>query len=365
MMRVLFVDDDPLILQGLKRSMFPFRKEFSVSFADRPSQAIALLDAEQFDVVVSDMRMPELDGAALLEIVQQRMPEALRVILSGQTNEEGALRATRVADQFLDKPCNIDVLLGVLRRHAGQASPRVGLTGPLPAPPRLYLDLRTLLESPACSAASVARLLMSSTSVAAKVLQVVNSSFFASSSTVASVEDAVVRLGLRLVESVVLSAGIQASSAVQEAAARRGLAAMDSIGRMGSAAVAAKDRDDALSACLLCDLGIAAFSLAPAWPRFVELNASQSATDAEISVFGVSHAAHGATILGRWNIPAPVVELVARHHEPLDAVWSTMNAVKVACALADDAPLSLEGLPVETWPADVIALLRGGGPDDK
>ncbi|MFK7956644.1 MAG: response regulator [Lysobacterales bacterium] len=68
MKKVLFVDDEPNILQGLRRLMRPYRDEFSSDFADGGDQALGMLAGGNFDVLVTDMKMPGMTGAQLLEI---------------------------------------------------------------------------------------------------------------------------------------------------------------------------------------------------------------------------------------------------------------------------------------------------------
>ncbi|HEU4771446.1 MAG TPA: response regulator, partial [Candidatus Udaeobacter sp.] len=92
MKRILFVDDEPKILEGLQRMLRPQRNEWEMAFAPGGEAALAMLAAENFDVIVSDMRMPGVDGAALLETVRANYPGMLRVILSGYTELEASYR---------------------------------------------------------------------------------------------------------------------------------------------------------------------------------------------------------------------------------------------------------------------------------
>jgi len=83
MKRILFVDDEPNILAGLKRQLRSQRKEWEMAFAESGEAALDMLSETPFDVVVSDMRMPGMDGAELLNRVKERYPETVRIILSG------------------------------------------------------------------------------------------------------------------------------------------------------------------------------------------------------------------------------------------------------------------------------------------
>ncbi|MDJ0855264.1 MAG: response regulator, partial [Desulfobacterales bacterium] len=82
--RLLFVDDEPMVLKGLQRSLRSMRQEWEMTFAAGGREALDAMQAQPFDVVISDMRMPEMDGAQLLEVVKRDYPQVVRIILSGQ-----------------------------------------------------------------------------------------------------------------------------------------------------------------------------------------------------------------------------------------------------------------------------------------
>jgi CheY-like chemotaxis protein len=76
MRRILFVDDESRILEGLQRMLRPQRQHWEMAFASSGEAALKLLEERPFDVIVSDMRMPVMDGAALLTHVRDRFPGA-------------------------------------------------------------------------------------------------------------------------------------------------------------------------------------------------------------------------------------------------------------------------------------------------
>ncbi len=115
-MRILFVDDEPMLLDAMRRLLRAKRPAWEVACAASGERALALLDAGSFDVVVSDMRMPGLDGASLLRLVRERQPQALRIVLSGFADEEASFRAAGVAHQCVAKPCSIASLEEVFQQ---------------------------------------------------------------------------------------------------------------------------------------------------------------------------------------------------------------------------------------------------------
>ena len=97
----MFVDDDPQVFEGLQRMLAPQHAHWETSFAPDGDTVLLLLSATPFDAVVSDLRMPGMDGAALLKKVRQQWPGVVRIVLSGRHEMEDALRAVPVAHHHL------------------------------------------------------------------------------------------------------------------------------------------------------------------------------------------------------------------------------------------------------------------------
>lgn len=108
--RILFVDDDKRILNGLRRQLHGKRDVWDVSFAESGPAALAVLETDGLDVIVTDMRMPGMDGAELLTQVVERWPRLARMVLSGHADPDRLLLARSCAHRYLDKPCPASVL---------------------------------------------------------------------------------------------------------------------------------------------------------------------------------------------------------------------------------------------------------------
>src|SRR3954471_3561241 len=116
MKHVLFVDDESKVLDGLKRSLRPLRNEWNMTFVTSGVEALKTLEQAPFDVVISDMRMPGMDGAQLLKEVHQRYPQTVRIVLSGQSDQESIYRSIGSTHLYLAKPCETEQLKATVMR---------------------------------------------------------------------------------------------------------------------------------------------------------------------------------------------------------------------------------------------------------
>ena len=215
-MRVLFVDDQTNVLAGLRRMLRGLREEWQMEFADSGEEALALMAESPFDVVVSDMRMPGMDGVQFLTETMTRYPGTVRIILSGQADQASVLRAVTPAHQYLSKPCDAETLKATVARACALRDTLsqeslirlVSQVTTLPSLPHVYTKLLEELQSEDASVQGVAELIAQDVGMTAKLMQMVNSSFFGIPRRVESPAQAAAMLGLNVLKSLVLSAGI-------------------------------------------------------------------------------------------------------------------------------------------------------------
>ena len=115
MMRILFVDDDQRLLAGLRRSLRNLADEWAMTFADSAADAMRLLPISTFDVVVTDLAMPDVDGYSFLQFVIENAPNAGRVVFSGQNEAVNHLASAPVAHVVLAKPADTSMLVDAVR----------------------------------------------------------------------------------------------------------------------------------------------------------------------------------------------------------------------------------------------------------
>jgi putative nucleotidyltransferase with HDIG domain len=354
--RILFVDDEPNILEGLQDLLRRYRRKWDMVFVGSGEEALEEIDKGHFDVVVSDMRMPGIDGAGLLRRVQETKPHIVRIVLSGFAELEAALRVVPVAHQFLIKPTSAEVLENVIERACSlqtliQDDKIRGIVGKLqklPSLPRVYAQLMNLLSHEQSSASEVAKVIEQDAAMCAKVLQMVNGSFFGQPRQITSIQSAVSYLGFNMIKNLALSVGIFMLGG-QSKAGGFSLERLQAHSMLVSALAMRilktdkRQAEDAFMAGMLHDLGkiILGLELPHEYALVAEKSqeSNQPQHEVELKTFGVTHAEVGAYILGIWGLPYPVVEAVANHHAP-DRVpqkgLDILAAVHVANTLAHE-----------------------------
>jgi putative nucleotidyltransferase with HDIG domain len=350
MKRILFVDDEPHVLSGLQNLLRKQRHEWDMVFALGGDAALEELRNAPFDVVVSDMRMPGMDGAALLRHVQAEYPNIARIVLTGHAEKEAMVRALPVAHQFLSKPCDAEIIRSVIERtcalqvllHDEAIRKIVGRLDKLPSVPKSYVELTSAVTQPDGSLSAVATIVEQDPAMAAKVLQLVNSGYFGLSARITSIQQAVVYLGLDLIQGLTLTAHVFATFNGPSA---RGL---DLDGLQQHSVMTArlakrlvpdrKQGDEAFAAAIVHDIGkiILALGAPDCWAEVVQ--AARATREpfhvVERERLGVTHAEIGAYLLGVWGVPVSIVEAVAYHHAPR-ALQSDERQVLAALHVSD------------------------------
>lgn len=357
MRRILFVDDEQKILDAIKRVVGRHHQPWDASFANGGEAALALLEHAPYDVIVSDMRMPGMDGVALLDAVRVKHPGVARIILTGYADLEASLRAVAVAHQYLIKPCDTKTLTMAVERACSLqsvlSSPTLiqilGSTRDLPCAPSAYIALQDALADSETTTETLAQIIEQDVGLSAKVLQISNSAFFGVAERSSTVRDAVNHLGANVIRRLLQADGAFRPSLPAgfdvfpidrfQDHAHVVVRLVSTIPLPGHLAEAAAE------AALLHDVGelVLASRLPTAFRAAVE-NARKSQRplyEAEEEQYGVSHAEVGAYLLSLWGFSAVVTEAVAHHHHPERIPHSGMDAV-TAVYLADHIGHQLE-----------------------
>ena len=377
---ILFVDDEPMLLQGLQRLLRPFRLEWDMSFVESGQAALAKLAEHPFDVIVSDMRMPGMNGADLLSEVMRRYPAMVRIVLSGHADKELVSKCVGVAHQYISKPCDPDQLKAMIRnacllsgRIVDEEVRRViGAIDSLPSVPELYLELKAALKDEDVDPRKLGAIIQKDIGMTAKILKLVNSSFFGLRRIISDAQEAVAYLGIDTVKTLVLSNAVFDQSkplqtkffnlsdlwhhSMTVAAGAKAIAQAEGLGQAA--------QEEAFVGGVLHDVGV--LILASNFPEAYDKVASLVVAEklliptAEQEYFGVTHAEVGAYLLGLWGLPAPILNIVSLHHrahlqdEGHMTALIAVHAADVLCGIQERHPL------FETGRLDQTAIERAG-----
>ena len=336
MKRILFVDDEPLILEALERSLYCMHREWEMRFANSGTEALEIMPQWTADVVVSDMRMPQMNGAQLLNEIMRRHPKTVRIILSGFSDMEMVMQCIGGTHQFLSKPCSGEVLRNVIGRaleldawvNNDELKAVVSRLGKLPTVPSLYFDILQELDAPKGGLDQVSAKIAQDPGMTAKMLQLVNSAFFGLRRQLSNPTEAVLQLGLDTIKSLVL--GIHVFSDV-EFSGDAGISLQELWHHSLATATIARriaqwERQDqklveeSFTAGLLHDVGrlVLAVNLPEQYAQARLRSKSEllPLVDAERATFGASHADVGGYLLGLWGLPVSLIEAAMFHHRP-------------------------------------------------
>ena len=397
MKQILFVDDEVKVLQGLGRMLRVMRHEWEMTFLDDPRQAVGLLQEKSFDAIVVDMRMPQMDGAELLEKARALKPGMARIVLSGHAEREASMRSVGLAHQFLAKPCDADTLRNTVSRacevrsllHEAGLADAVCRLGKLPSLPRLYQAITAEMSREDVSLKRVAGIISQDLAMTAKVLQLVNSAFFGLGRRVANIEQAVSYLGIDVIRSLVVSNSAFAAFEASDLGFYKQLWHHSSLTGVLAKSIAEQVSTDpvlqgeALQAGMLHDIGalILGARIPDKYREVRKFAESRQGTLAarEKEAFGCDHGRVGAYLMGLWGLSDRIVEAIAYHDQPRECAYrefSPLTAVHAASALILEAQgmggleteLDTEYLAaagcadrVDQWRADAQRILSSSG----
>jgi len=343
--RILLVDDELPVLKSLQRLL---RQDFDISIAESGQAALEILADQEIDIIISDMRMPYMDGHQLLRKVKELYPATTRLILSGYADEKeitqtmldgssrmylmkpwDSLLLVKTIQQLLDvreKLRNYD-LLEIISKIEG-----------LSALPRIYHKLVGLINEDA-DVTRIAAVIEEDPAIASQLLRVANSAFYGIKT--GSVSHAVIYLGLTAVKSIVLSTNLGGTK--QES----GMTAINRdllwrhagrtnhlVGELHRAVMGETVPTTAASAGLLHNIGIMAM-LGQFPDKYEHMDAvlkmqpTVSLSEMEQELIGVTHQEVGGYLLEWWDLPHQIVESAMFHHDPFNESVNDRRLVSI------------------------------------
>lgn len=331
---VLFVDDEENVLAAIKRMLRYKRNDWFMEFAESGQKALALFEKTEFDVIVSDIRMPGMDGAELLNKIKDLYPNVIRIALSGQVDLNEVIRSIRAVHQYISKPCEADELVDKVE---GAITSRKVLTDPqmqslvteidaLPVIPKVFQSIQEELRLDEPSVDKVAEFISMDVGLVAKILKLVNSPYFGLPSYIDSAYQAITMLGLETIKALVLSTHLFSMYDEKQLPHFSLNLLWEHCFRVSKIAqlIGQCEKIDkrvvaqARMAGLLHDVG--KLILANQFPkRYEEVLKRVAETKApvcqcEMEVFGTTHAQIGAYLMGLWGMSSNVVHGIGYHH---------------------------------------------------
>jgi HD-like signal output (HDOD) protein len=347
MNRIIFVDDDKNILQGIRRMLHPMRQEWNLTFANSGSEALDILKKELYDAIVSDTRMPGMNGIEFLSEVRELYPNVIRIGLSGHTDNDLALKSTKTTHQQLAKPCEAETLKNTISKALNirlqvkneSLNQFIMKTDSLPPLAKLYKEITDIMQSDNGSLSDVAEIIAKDIAMTAKILQLVNSAFFGLARHVASPQEAVMYLGYDVIRGLVLTIKLFSDL---ESANKSGIDLEElwirsfSIGSIAKhiatiAGLDNKQQDYAHMAGMLHDVGILvmAMCMPDKYSEVVKIKLKEKLGTCIIEerLFGCTHAEVGGALLGIWGLPDAIVDAVTNHHTPSHSAIHRLSPV--------------------------------------
>jgi len=333
---LLFVDEDPDVLVGLRRGFYTLLGSFEILTVNAADLALKAVKSRQIDVIVTDLNLSGMDGVQLLEEVRRISPEITRIILSGSSDKDLLIRTAGAAHQLFTKPCSsaklADAIIRSLAVRKRLRTPAllelVSGVKSIPAIPKALSDMMAEIHSPTGSTAGLGRIIETDVGLTAQVLKVANSGFFRTAATINDVSHAVRLLGFEAIRSLVVLSGVfesfKKSGGPLDTASRLQGRSL-SIGMVARRIAISEGLDQSAveqsqSAGMLSHIGSLILSTTFASKISLindDIDAKRlSLIAAERKHIGVSHAELGAALLALWGFSGDVVEAVLFHHDP-------------------------------------------------
>ncbi len=335
---ILLVDDDEKLLRSLGRRLRGMHPDWELTEAPNAQAALEHLEKNPCELIVTDIQMPVMDGAAFLEIVREKYPKIIRFALSGHAQRDIMLRVVSLSHQYFSKPCDTELLSESITQALENTAriPEKRLREilihlnqfPLAGP--VYSDLLSLLSDASCGADKISEVIGRDPAMASKVLHVANSAFFGAPHKVGALSEAVTLLGTDAIRALAMVfrflEGLRDENELRpsfEALWEHSIAA-SSLAALLQARYFQREEllEKSRTLALLHDLGkfiIADFSR----EKYIVLLKRSLAESIPLSkleehTLGISHAEIGALLFELWGLPHDLVQAIRYHHVPRD-----------------------------------------------
>lgn len=327
--KILFVDECEEHLNELKALFVHDDDRWDISYVQDGLTAIELLQEDHFQIVITDITMPIIDGHQLLVIIRERFPDVLRIVFSETNNQEMILKVAPLVHRYIAKPCNHSVLrqtientlyLNVVLDNENIRKVLIKTTS-LPSVPVVYTQLMNRIEQPDFSLKEAAGLISKDMGLCANILKQVN--HLGLPDIITDLDQAVALLGLDVIRGIALTTHIFYSMGnieIKHFSLQRLMRESMLTGLFAKEIVLLENHplqlaDDAFIAGVLHQLGTLVFitNFPGKYEQVLErvITAGRPIADVETNLIGVSHNQVGAHLLALWGMPETILNGVA------------------------------------------------------
>ncbi len=356
----MFVDDEETVLT-LYRHMFSNKKsDWEIGYAEDGIEALNLMEEEPYDVLVTDMNMPRMNGAELVVQVAEEYPSTARVIITGFSDQKSVIQCLEATHRFLMKPFEVvnltEIIQTLIALHKSLNQNTLkefcGQISHLPSSPKIYFQITEELQKPNVTTEKIASLISCDPCMTAKLLQLVNSAFFGFAYEIHHPKDAVQLLGIETVRSLAMLIYVfsyyedsdKGGISIDELSTHCLQTAVNAQKISRDMKLPSNIQDQAFTAGMLHDLGklILATQDPDAYRKSIILQKENKLQDweSEQQVFGATHMEIGAYLFSLWGLPVPIIEAIMWHHQPSKEgpnTFSALSAIYVAESLHEFA----------------------------
>ena len=334
MKNILFVDDEPQILKAMNRLLI--QDDFNIYMATGALEALEIMGNIKIDLMVTDMRMPNIDGYELLKRAKAKFPEVIRLIVSGYADEKLVYKALEggYAKMYILKPWDNDAFRNLIIQmletkeilESKNIFSVINLSEKVPTMPQIYRKLLTLIDEDA-GMDDIAKAIEQDQSTAARVLHLANTAFFGAKT--GSIKQATMYLGLSNLKNLVLTSSIFEMNNIDG-----GIKSFNKdklwlhtnltncfVNDIYEKLLKKKLKEISATAGLLHDIGmVILMNLYPEKYRniykFVKIEKTMTLEEAEKKLLGVTHSEVGGYLLNWWELPHNIVEAAMYHRDP-------------------------------------------------
>ncbi len=347
---VLFLDDEEEILSSLKKILLIER--YKQVYFTSPKEALKFLESTQVNVIISDIKIPEMSGEEFLKKAGEVAPGSIKLIFSSFKEKASVLDmlAKGYAHYYLLKPWNDDDLRNTLNKFCSinadldknKMQKYLSAFSKLPAPTQMNWNLHRMLDAENINMNKITEEIEFNPFLATKVLQIANSVSYGLKKEIVSIRGAVILIGLRQLKALVIS--FELLNAFANIVDKRFEKTVNQFWheslkkaiiakRIAEAWGSRVDKDLIFISALLSNIGylVWLYTSPEDFNAFLMLSKQKlmSIAEAEQNLFFIEHTKLGAVLLKLWNIPSKIIEAVENHHT-LEAKDDAIKIIQIA-----------------------------------